>query len=299
MLRLSLFSSRQFDAINVTTVLVYGALAAAGYLFTVQMELKLGYTAAQAGAALIPATGVFVLLSPVSGALVSRLGPRWLMVAGILLIAGAQLWLAQVHAGSHYVEAILPAALLQGLGLGLMVAPLTAAVLAAVGDSDLGEASGINDAAARVGAVVAVALVPALIGLACGQQPRGRAHAWLSAGDARDHRPVRSRGRSSRGSSCPMSRKSQPRRARRRSHSTDALARSSAAHYRSRTKARHREPPNIADSSEPIPTTEADMSTIDKEMVLAHFIVSDDVERSRRFYTDVLGGKDRHLRGGR
>ncbi len=168
MLRLALFASRQFDAINVTTVLVYGALAAAGYLFTVQMELKLGYTAAQAGAALIPATGVFVLLSPVSGALVSRLGPRWLMVAGILLVAGAQLLLAQVHAGSHYVEAILPAALLQGLGLGLMVAPLTAAVLAAVGDSDLGEASGINDAAARVGAVVAVALVPALIGLGAG-----------------------------------------------------------------------------------------------------------------------------------
>ena len=168
MLRLALFASRQFDAINVTTVLVYGALAAAGYLFTVELELKLGYTATQAGAALIPATAVFVLLSPLSGALVSRLGVRWPMVAGILLVAGSQLWLAQVHPGSHYAGAILPAALVQGVGLGLMVAPLTAAVLAAVSDSDLGEASGINDAAARVGALVVVALVPALIGLAAG-----------------------------------------------------------------------------------------------------------------------------------
>ena len=168
MLRLALFASRQFDAINVTTVLVYGAMAAAGYLITVELELKLGYTAAQAGAALIPATAVFILLSPLSGALVSRLGVRWLMGGGILLLAGSQLWLAQVHPGSHYVDAILPGALLQGVGLGLMVAPLTAAVLAAVRDSDLGEASGINDAAARVGALIVVALVPALIGLAAG-----------------------------------------------------------------------------------------------------------------------------------
>lgn len=165
MLRLSLFASRQFDAINVTTILVYGALAAASYLITVMLELQLGYTAAQAGAALIPMTAVFFLLSPLSGALVSSLGARWLMVAGILLIAASQLWLAQVDSGSHYVEAILPPVLLRGVGLGLMVTPLTAAVLAAVGDSDLGEASAINDAAARVGGVVAVALVPALIGL--------------------------------------------------------------------------------------------------------------------------------------
>lgn len=177
MLRLSLFSSRQFDAINITTVLVYGGLAAAGYLVAVELELKLGYSAAQAGAALIPVTAVFFLLSPLSGALVSRLGARRLMVAGILLIAGSQVWLAQVHPGSHYVEAILPAALLRGVGLGLMVAPLTAAVLAAVGDSDLGEASAINDAAARVGGVVVVALVPVLLGLGAGS----------SLGDALTH----------------------------------------------------------------------------------------------------------------
>ena len=168
MLRLSLFASRQFDAINTTTLLLYGGLAAAGYLVTVQLELKLGYTPAQAGAALIPVTLVFIVLAPLSGALVSRLGVRWLMVGGIFLIGAAQLWLAQVHAGSHYVEAILPAALLQGVGLGLTVAPLTAGVLAAVRDSDLGEASAINDAAARVGAVVMVALVPVLIGLGAG-----------------------------------------------------------------------------------------------------------------------------------
>jgi hypothetical protein len=58
----------------------------------------------------------------------------------------------------------LPGVLLWGLGIGLAVTPLTAAVLAAVGDADLGEASGINDAASRIGGVVVIAVVPLLIG---------------------------------------------------------------------------------------------------------------------------------------
>src|SRR3954447_7712038 len=173
MLRLSLFGSRQFDAINVATILFYGALAAAGYLIVVELELGLGYTATQAGAALIPVTIVFLILAPFSGALVTRIGPRWPMVAGILLVGASQLWLAQLHAGSSYLGAVLLAALVRGLGLGLAVTPLTAAVLAAVGDSDLGEASAINDAAARVGGVIAIALVPLLIGVGAGSTLAG------------------------------------------------------------------------------------------------------------------------------
>jgi len=68
--------------------------------------LKLGYTATQAGAALIPVTAVFLVLAPFSGALVSRFGPRWPMVAGILLVGVSQLWLAQLHPGSSYISEI-------------------------------------------------------------------------------------------------------------------------------------------------------------------------------------------------
>lgn len=164
MLRLGLFRSRQFDAINITTVLFYGALSAAGYLVVVQCQLGLGYSATQAGAALIPESVVFAVLAPFSGRLVARAGPRWLMVAGMLAVAGGLVWLARARAGDAYSTAILPGALLWGLGIGLAVTPLTAAVLAAVGDADLGEASAVNDAASRVGGVIAIALVPALIG---------------------------------------------------------------------------------------------------------------------------------------
>ncbi len=141
-----------------TVLLFYGALAAAGYLVVLQCQLQLGYTPTQAGAALIPASVVFLVALAVQrrpGA--PRRDPRRLMVAGILAVAVGFLWLSTAAAGPGYVQAILPGALLWGLGIGLAVTPLTAAVLAAVGDADLGEASAINDAASRVGGVVAIA----------------------------------------------------------------------------------------------------------------------------------------------
>ena len=194
MLRLSLFASRQFTAINATTVLFYGGLSAAGYLLVIQLQLQLGYSAVQAGAVLIPQAALFLVISPLSGGLVARVGPRRLMVAGILTVAAAFLWLSGAHAGASYALAILPAAILWGVGVGLAVTPLTAAVLAAVDDRDLGEASAINDAASRLGAVVAIAVVPALIGVGGGATLGARAGGRLPAGHDRDRRDVR-RGR--------------------------------------------------------------------------------------------------------
>lgn len=164
MLRTALFRSRPFNAINAATLLFYGALAAVGYLVVLQCQLQLGYSATAAGAALIPESVVFLIVSPLVGGLVDRVGTRWPMAAGILVVAGGFAWLSAAEPGQPYVQAILPGALLWGLGIGLAVAPLTAGVLAAVDDSDLGEASAINDAASRVGGVVLVALVPALLG---------------------------------------------------------------------------------------------------------------------------------------
>jgi EmrB/QacA subfamily drug resistance transporter len=181
MLRLSLFASRQFDAINVTTALFYGALGAASYLLVLQCELQLGYSATQAGAALIPQAAVFLAVSPVAGGLVPRFGSRCLMVVGILIVGAAFIWLSTAHTGTSYVATILPSALLWGLGMGLAVTPLTAAVLAAVADADLGEASAINDGASRVGGVIAIAVVPALIGTGGGTLANALVHGYQPA----------------------------------------------------------------------------------------------------------------------
>ena len=165
-LKLSLFASRQFTAINVVTVVFYGALAAAGYLLVLRSELTLGYTATEAGAVLIPSSVIFLAVSPVSGGLVARIGPRRLMTAGTLAVAIGFVWLG--YARGTYAEAILPGVLLWGIGLGLTVTPLTAAVLAAVSDADLGEGSAISDVAARLGGAIMTALVPVLIGVQVG-----------------------------------------------------------------------------------------------------------------------------------
>lgn len=167
MLKLSLFASSQFTAINVATVLFYGALAAAGYLLVLRCELTLGYTATAAGAILIPSSLIFLVLSPVSGALVRRIGPRRLMTAGIFAVAISFVLLA--FGRGSYALAILPGVALWGVGLGLTVTPLTAAVLAAVSDTDLGEASAISDVAARLGGALLTALVPVLVGVQAGR----------------------------------------------------------------------------------------------------------------------------------
>jgi EmrB/QacA subfamily drug resistance transporter len=168
MLRTALFASRQFDAINAATLTYYGALAAASYLVVLQCELRLGYSATAAGAALIPESAVFLVVSPLIGGVVGRVGTRAPMAAGMVTVAGGFWWLSAAQPGDSYVRAILPGTLLWGLGLGVSVAPLTAGVLAAVDDTDLGEASAINDAVSRVGGVVAIALVPLLLGTGAG-----------------------------------------------------------------------------------------------------------------------------------
>jgi hypothetical protein len=104
------------------------------------------------------------------------------MACGILTVGAAFGWLSTGLPGTSYVETILPAALLSGLGMGLAVTPLTAAVLAAVADPDLGEASAVNDAGSRLGGVVAIAVVPALIGAGGGRGLAGAlAHGYQPA----------------------------------------------------------------------------------------------------------------------
>lgn len=173
MLRLSLFSSGQFNAINASTILFYGAISGAGLLFTLHCELQLSYSPAQAGAAFIPMSVIFLALSPASGALVGRVGPRWLMTAGIFAVALALAWLSAAGPGTAYLSGILPALLLEGLGLGLAVTPWTAAVFAAVTATDLGEASAVNNAASRLGGVIAIAALPAVAGATGGRSLAG------------------------------------------------------------------------------------------------------------------------------
>jgi EmrB/QacA subfamily drug resistance transporter len=171
MLPLKLFRSRQFSGANGTTLAVYGALGGAMFFIVLELQLALGYSALEAGASLVPITILMLAFSSRAGALAQRIGARIPMTVGPLLIAAGLLLLTRIAPGQSYVTAVLPGALVFGLGLVCTVAPLTSTVLGSVDDAELGVASGVNNAAARLAGLLAVAVLPSLIGLDTAQAP--------------------------------------------------------------------------------------------------------------------------------
>jgi hypothetical protein len=124
-----------------------------------------GWSPLEAGLSTLPLTLVMLLLSSRSGALAARIGPWLPLSVGPLLGGVGALLLRGVGAGSGYFTGVLPGVLVFASGLVLLVAPLTASVLAAAPDRYAGIASGINNAVARTGSLLAVAAMPALVGI--------------------------------------------------------------------------------------------------------------------------------------
>jgi len=169
MVPLGVFRSQQFSGANAVTFAVYAALGTVTFLLVVHLQTDLGYSALEAGASLLPITACMLLFSARSGALAQRIGPRWPMTIGPLVVALGMALLGRVDPGTTYWETVFPALLVLGLGLSLTVAPLTATVLGAVDDSHAGIASAINNSVARIAGLLAVAVLPAAAGLTGGQ----------------------------------------------------------------------------------------------------------------------------------
>jgi MFS family permease len=165
MLPFHVFKSRQFSGANLTTLAVYGALGAALFLVVLRLQVSLGYSPLEAGAALVPFTGLMLVLSPAAGQFGQRVGARIPMTIGPLLTAFGMLLFSGVAPGSSYVTGVLPAVIVFGLGMAITVAPLTAAVLGGVTDDLVGVASGINNTVARLASLLAVAVLPAVAGI--------------------------------------------------------------------------------------------------------------------------------------
>lgn len=169
MLPPSVFESRQFTAVNIVTLCVYAALGGYFFLSAILLQVVAGYSALGAGTALLPTTVLMLLFSATSGELAQRIGPRIPLTVGPLLAATGMLLMLRIGPGdasvSGYVQHVLPAVAVIGLGLVTLVAPLTATVLASVDTARAGLASGINNAAARAAGLIAVAALPLLAGM--------------------------------------------------------------------------------------------------------------------------------------
>jgi EmrB/QacA subfamily drug resistance transporter len=168
MLPFSIFRTRQFTAANLVTFVVYSALGGVLFLLVVHLQTVAGYSATAAGASTIPVMALLLVGSPVVGRLAQRTGPRLPLTLGPALLAAGMLMMGSIPEGADYLSDVLPSLIVFGVGLTLTVTPVTATVLAAVDDRHAGLASGVNNAVARTGQLLAVAALPVLAGLTGG-----------------------------------------------------------------------------------------------------------------------------------
>jgi MFS family permease len=135
------------------------------FLFVAFLQVSLGYSAVQAGAATLPITVLLLTLSTPSGAIAQRIGPRIPLTIGAALAGAGLLLMSRLHPGDRFFSAVLPPLVVFGVGLGVLITPITATVLASVDSQHSGIASAVNNALSRLGQMIAVAALPLAAGL--------------------------------------------------------------------------------------------------------------------------------------
>jgi predicted MFS family arabinose efflux permease len=163
MMPLSLYRSRNFSGTNLLTLLLYFALGGALYFLPFGLIRLGGYSATQAGAALLPFALIIGFGSSFAGTLADRFGPRRSLTAGPLIAAGGLVLLAFARLADSYWTSVFPAIGVLAIGMTVTIPPLTSTVMDSVGDARAGIASGVNNAVARVAGLLAVASLGAVL----------------------------------------------------------------------------------------------------------------------------------------
>jgi len=159
---LGLFRVRAFAMINLSTLLIYGALYVTFGFQSLFLQGTLGYAAFAAGAVGLPTGLLLTFMSTRIGSLAGRLGGRRFLTAGPLIMAAGLLWLGRIPSTSEpwtsgpippvgYWVDVFPGIILFGIGISMVVAPLTSTLMSSVPVSKAGIASAVNNAISRVG----------------------------------------------------------------------------------------------------------------------------------------------------
>jgi EmrB/QacA subfamily drug resistance transporter len=162
LLPLGIFRNRTLAAANGIAVLVGSIMFSMFFLLTLYMQEVLHYSAVQTGAAFVTTTLAIVIFANVGQMLVSRIGVRRVLTAGLLLTAVALAMLTRLPTNGHYFPDLFPAYLVSGLGMALTFVPMTIAGLTGVTGADAGVASGLINTSRQVGGAIGLAAVSSI-----------------------------------------------------------------------------------------------------------------------------------------
>ncbi len=172
MLDLSLFRNSTFAGANAVMLLVALAMFGVFFFVSLYMQNVLGYSAVQAGAAFLPMTLLIVLIAPIAGKTSDRFGSRWMMAAGMLLLAVQLSYFSRLGVEEAYLT-LFPAMVIGGVGMALVMTPAAAAAMSGVPVDKVGVGSAVLNSARQVGGSIGIALIGAIIAHEAG----GRLHA--------------------------------------------------------------------------------------------------------------------------
>jgi EmrB/QacA subfamily drug resistance transporter len=175
-----LFASRNFVGTNLVAMIVTFAMLGQFFFMALYMQNILGYSALEAGVRFLPATLMIVAVAPLAGRLMDRIGARWPIAAGLVLVATSLYWLTTIDIATTYGD-IWPSFVLMGLGMALVMSPMTAAAMNAVTTDKAGIASGILSMSRMVGGTLGVAVLGAIFQAHAGIEAGGSPAAFVDA----------------------------------------------------------------------------------------------------------------------
>jgi len=162
MVDFSFFRSRSFLGTNLVAFVVSFAMLAMFFFMALYLQNILGYSPLQAGLRFLPSTLCVMAVGPIAGRLTDRLGPRNLIVGGLVLVAGSLLWQSRLGVHTGY-GLLLPGFVGMGIGIALVMSPMSTAAMNAVHVSKAGVASGVLSMSRMVGGTFGVAAMGALV----------------------------------------------------------------------------------------------------------------------------------------
>ena len=161
MVEFRLFASRNFIGATTIALIVTFAMLAQFFFIALYMQNILGYSPLQAGVRFLPATLMIVAVAPIAGRLTDRIGPRIPITLGLSLVAVAMFWLTRIDPQTTYGD-IFPSFILMGLGMALVMSPMSTAAMNAVANTKAGIASGILSMNRMIGGTFGVAVIGAV-----------------------------------------------------------------------------------------------------------------------------------------